>query len=140
MPFKILLQSFFFNLFICTASEIPCDPIQVPQCTSVLSYSTTYSTTQSAIMSRMNTAQSSGLLTCHSQADVVLCAALMPECKSDGNGLTVCRQTCEEVSSACAALLNQLSLVLDCRSYPRGADASSGLCEKGTQIACTLYC
>ena len=82
-------------------------------------------------MSHMATAESSGLLSCHSQASVVLCAALMPECQADGTGLTVCQAMCFEVSTACTALFEQLSLALDCRSYPLSLDASSVLCQTG---------
>ncbi|XP_071804156.1 uncharacterized protein [Asterias amurensis] len=119
-----------------TGSDIPCETIQVPQCTSVLSYSTTHPTSQSAIASHMATAESSGLLSCHSQASVVLCAALMPECQADGTGLTICQAMCFEVSTACTALFQQLSLVLDCRSYPLSLDASSVLCQTGEDYSC----
>ncbi|XP_038067010.1 uncharacterized protein LOC119737019 isoform X2 [Patiria miniata] len=117
------------------APEYQCDPIAVPQCTAALSYSSTYPTTQSAATDVMSAAESFGL-SCHSLVSTVLCTALLPECRSNGAGLTLCRQTCEEVNGACTDLLNHLALSLECESYPMGLTSESGLCESGQDYSC----
>ncbi|XP_022097599.1 uncharacterized protein LOC110983038 [Acanthaster planci] len=116
--------------------QYQCESVQVPQCISALSYSSTYPTTQSTVTEVMNSAQSSGLLNCHSLVSTVLCTSLLPECKANGTGLTLCRQTCEEVSTACATLFNQLSFSLECKLYPTGLTHASGLCESGEDYFC----